>query len=140
MEINIDYVLFGAAFIKNRDKNDTRLTKSLMRCGFSKKDAKKCAIFTPIAFGRFYLNLKYRNLTFGNLYSIDDTNENFSLLDDNIYRWASQLAENDFKNSILSKDACLEITNRSSEVQGISQAIFEGKSIDGAKFRTVIFV
>lgn len=140
MKVDINYKFFGDSFINNSDKSDLQLIESLIQHGFSKKDAEKYAVFTPIAFGRFYLNLKYRNLTFSNLYCTSDTNEKFPLLEDSIYKWATKLVEEDFRNSILSEDACLEITNRSSEIQGISQAFSEGKQLDGAKFRTVVFI
>lgn len=129
----------GDLFINNKDQADTTLIAQLKATyGWSQEIAGKQAILLPIAFARYHLQQQYQDLTFSPLYHLQDKEQRYPFVQDPVYKWAMQLAEIDAAQHLFSQEAVIAMMNRSPEMKGVNNLLSEGKSPNGAEFRTLL--
>ena len=122
----------------NQGAKEQYLVEQLTLRGVDKVKAEKYIIFVPIAFGRFHLTIRYNDLEFNDFYYENGCLEEILLSEDEIYKWAYNLAKKNQEKSFLTEQEYLAVILRSPEIKNIVEALRLKKEIDGAKFRTAI--
>ncbi len=125
-------------FRKSSGVEDKVLMSQLISSGFDNVEAEKYTVFTPIAFGRFFLNNRYDKLEFNDFYFYKNRLRKKLLVDDEIYIWAYNLSVRNSEDKLLSDEEYISIITRSPEIKSSLKAIKLKKNISGAKFKTIL--